>query len=164
MNIEIQDQLRTAIGILQGELSQLKDTHTNLQNRINALTTRLNEYSAAPDSVPLGSGVISQACLLAANAYGVPVNLLYSPARDNRCVFPRQLAMYLARECGLSFPTIAAHFSKDHGTVMHACVQVKERLAVNESFRALTAGYVAQLQASSPFTANHHVPKLTVMK
>lgn len=164
MNPETHDQLRSAISLLQADLAQLHDAQNKLQNRLNALVVKLNEATAAPESASLGSGLIGQAALLAANAYGVPVNILYSQGRDPRPTFPRQLAMYLARECGIPLQSIAAHFGrKDHGTALHACAAVTDRLAVNESFRALVAGYVAQLQASSPFVRPNS-PKLSIVK
>lgn len=42
---------------------------------------------------------------------------------------PRQVAMYIARQDGLSLPAIAKTFRRDHTTVLHACRSVAERLA-----------------------------------
>lgn len=41
---------------------------------------------------------------------------------------PRQIAMFIARQDGLSLPQIAKVFSRDHTTVLHACRAVSGRL------------------------------------
>jgi chromosomal replication initiator protein len=55
---------------------------------------------------------------------------LLSPSRAARLVWPRQVAMYLAREnTELTFPAIARRFGgRNHTTVMHAVKRAAERL------------------------------------
>jgi chromosomal replication initiator protein len=62
---------------------------------------------------------------------------LLSNARKQRVAWPRQLAMYLARELtGESLPAIARQFGgRDHTTVMHACRRTSARLAEDELAR-----------------------------
>jgi chromosomal replication initiator protein len=62
---------------------------------------------------------------------------LLSNARNQRVAWPRQLAMYLARELtGESLPAIARQFGgRDHTTVMHACRRTSARLAEDELAR-----------------------------
>jgi chromosomal replication initiator protein len=46
--------------------------------------------------------------------------------RTKDVAFPRQVAMYLARELtGASLPQIGCAFGRDHATVLHACRRVK---------------------------------------
>jgi chromosomal replication initiator protein len=56
---------------------------------------------------------------------------LLSNSRSPRVVWPRQLAMYLAREhTGASLPAIGGAFGgRNHTTVMHACRRAAERAA-----------------------------------
>ncbi len=60
-----------------------------------------------------------------------------SKRRPEHIAFPRQIAMYLARTLtGSSLNTIGEAFGgRDHGTVLHACRQVKDRMEVDESVR-----------------------------
>jgi chromosomal replication initiator protein len=62
---------------------------------------------------------------------------LLSPGRNQRVAWPRQLAMYLARELtGESLPAIGRQFGgRDHTTVMHACRRTSARLADYEQAR-----------------------------
>ena len=50
--------------------------------------------------------------------------------RTNQIVIPRQIAMYLARELTeASLKEVGGAFGgRDHGTVIHACKKVRERM------------------------------------
>ena len=56
-----------------------------------------------------------------------------SSARTPRLLWPRQLAMYLAREVtGESLPAIGRSFGgRDHTTVLHACRRASQRIAAD---------------------------------
>ena len=80
----------------------------------------------------------------AAEAFGVSRAELESHARRAGLTWPRQVAMYLAREhARASLPAIGARFGgRDHTTVLHACRRVAERMATDpeahEEVRHLT--------------------------
>jgi chromosomal replication initiator protein len=63
--------------------------------------------------------------------FGITSGELLSSGRTSRVAWPRQLAMYLARELtGASLPAIGREFGgRDHTTVMHACRRAGKRLA-----------------------------------
>jgi chromosomal replication initiator protein len=63
--------------------------------------------------------------------FGLSGGELLSSARTARIAWPRQVAMYLARELtGESLPSIGRQFGgRDHTTVLHACRRTSERLA-----------------------------------
>ncbi len=67
----------------------------------------------------------------AATQYGVSVEELLSPSRSARLAWPRQVAMYLARELTRQpLERIGSEFGRrNHTTVVHACAQVARRLA-----------------------------------
>lgn len=69
--------------------------------------------------------------------FGLDANELVSSSRAARIAWPRQLAMYLARELtGQSFPAIARDFGgRDHTTVLHACRRTSSRLAIDADAR-----------------------------
>ncbi len=68
---------------------------------------------------------------LTAQAFGLTREELLSANRSPRLAWPRQVAMYLAREhTGATLPAIGKGFGgRNHTTVMHACRRATERLA-----------------------------------
>jgi chromosomal replication initiator protein len=78
------------------------------------------------------------------DAFDVSLDELLSGARAQRLVWPRQVAMYLARELtDQTLPAIGRAFgNRDHTTVMHACKRTAERMAsdpeANQMVRDLT--------------------------
>lgn len=66
-------------------------------------------------------------------AFGVTRQELLSSSRAARVAWPRQVAMYLAREhTDASLPTIGAEFGgRGHTTVLHACRRTAERIAAD---------------------------------
>jgi chromosomal replication initiator protein len=81
---------------------------------------------------------------LVAEAFGLTREELLSANRSARVAWPRQLAMYLAREhTSQTLPAIGRSFGgRDHTTVLHACKRATERLGSDadayETVRALT--------------------------
>ncbi len=69
--------------------------------------------------------------------FGISSEELLSSSRTARLTWPRQLAMYLARELtGQSLPAIGRQFGgRDHTTVMHACRRTSERIGSDEVSR-----------------------------
>jgi chromosomal replication initiator protein len=66
--------------------------------------------------------------------FGLRRDDLIARCRTKKVAFPRQLAMYLARELtGTSLPQIGRAFNRDHATVVHACRHVKETLLQNSA-------------------------------
>ncbi|QEC46796.1 chromosomal replication initiator protein DnaA [Baekduia soli] len=81
---------------------------------------------------------------LVAGRFGLSREELISANRTARVAWPRQLAMYLAREhTSESLPAIGRSFGgRDHSTVLHACKRAADRLGSDpeayETVRALT--------------------------
>jgi chromosomal replication initiator protein len=79
-----------------------------------------------------------------ADSHGLELKDLTSASRAARIVWPRQIAMYLAREhTSETLPAIGRHFGgRDHTTVMHACKRAADRLATDpeqfDNVRVLT--------------------------
>ncbi|HEY2142330.1 MAG TPA: chromosomal replication initiator protein DnaA [Solirubrobacteraceae bacterium] len=63
--------------------------------------------------------------------FGLSTEELLSSARAPRIAWPRQVAMYLARELtDESLPAIGRHFGgRDHTTILHACRRTSARIA-----------------------------------
>ena len=59
--------------------------------------------------------------------YSIAISDLLSRRRRVHEAWPRQVAMHFCRELtGFNLEKIADGFLRDHGTIMHACVTVKE--------------------------------------
>jgi chromosomal replication initiator protein len=75
-----------------------------------------------------------------AEAFGITREELLSHSRRPAVAWPRQIAMYLAREhTGETLPAIGAHFGgRNHTTVLHACRRIAERMSTDpEAFDAV---------------------------
>jgi chromosomal replication initiator protein len=67
------------------------------------------------------------------DTFGVTMDALLSPSRAAPVAWPRQVAMYLARELtDQTLPAIGKAFGgRNHTTVMHACRRTAERMAAD---------------------------------
>jgi chromosomal replication initiator protein len=70
-----------------------------------------------------------------------------SKRRPENIAFPRQIAMYLAREMTESSLSVIgeAFGGRDHGTVLHACRLVKDRMEVDSNVRQVVSYLEKQL-------------------
>ena len=70
-----------------------------------------------------------------------------STRRPENIAFPRQVAMYLARQLTeSSLNTIGEAFGgRDHGTVLHACRLVKDRMTIDSHVRQVVSYLEKQL-------------------
>jgi chromosomal replication initiator protein len=80
---------------------------------------------------------IAQIKAAACEQFGISLDELVSPTRTARLAWPRQVAMYLARELTQeSLPAIGREFGgRDHTTVLHAWRRTEERISTNDSSR-----------------------------
>jgi chromosomal replication initiator protein len=78
-----------------------------------------------------------------AEHYDIRLVDMTSKRRPENIAFPRQVAMYLARQLTeSSLSTIGDAFGgRDHGTVLHACRAVKDRMETDGQVRQ-TVGYL----------------------
>jgi chromosomal replication initiator protein len=72
-----------------------------------------------------------------AEHYDLRMADMTSKRRPENIAFPRQIAMFLSRQLtGNSLSTIGESFGgRDHGTVLHACRLVKDRMEVDSNVR-----------------------------
>jgi chromosomal replication initiator protein len=90
----------------------------------------LDKLYPLPASQAGGAGSIGAIQAVVGNHFGVSSEELLSASRSPRIAWPRQLAMYLARELtDESLPAIGRHFGgRDHTTVMYACRRASTRI------------------------------------
>jgi chromosomal replication initiator protein len=114
------------------------------------LTMKVVETELAGSKSPR-PGVLDELLAAVSHRFQVSVKALLGPSRVRDIVLPRQIAMYIARSVGFSFPEIAAFFGgRDHTTVMHAC----EKLAALIETDATLANHVRELQTMTSFRAS----------
>jgi chromosomal replication initiator protein len=82
-----------------------------------------------------------------AEHYDLRIADMSSKRRPENIAFPRQIAMYLARQLTeSSLNTIGEAFGgRDHGTVLHACRLVKDRMTVDSQVRQVVSYLEKQL-------------------
>ncbi len=92
---------------------------------------------------------IAEIKVAACEQFGISAEELISAGRAARLAWPRQLAMYLARELTQeSLPTIGREFGgRDHTTVLHACKRASERISENVSSRTAVEELRTRLSA-----------------
>ena len=97
-----------------------------------------------PDLKPPRAHTVREIQEQTADAFGVSLEQLLSSSRGAAVAWPRQVAMYLARELtDQTLPAIGRAFGgRNHTTVMHACRRAAERIAADpeayETVRRLT--------------------------
>jgi chromosomal replication initiator protein len=86
-----------------------------------------------------------------AEHFGLRVEEMRAKRRTKGIAFPRQVAMYLARELtDASLPRIGEEFGgRDHTTVMHACERVKTVLARDPYFAATLKKLIDTLRSAT---------------
>ncbi len=87
--------------------------------------------------------------------FGVSAHELLSSSRAARVTWPRQIAMYLARELtGQSLLSIGQQFGgRDHTTVLHACRRASAKISSEESSRLALHRLCTALGCEPPATA-----------
>ncbi len=79
-----------------------------------------------------------------ADYYNLPTEVIYGKSRKREISDARQLVMYLAKkEAQMSSPSIGAKLDRTHATVLHACIQIEQRMSIEKDFsrevQAITA-------------------------
>ena len=95
----------------------------NLEFATEALKGHLNSYGYIKNNIQKIQSVV-------ADYYKISIDEMKSKKRTNNIAFPRQVAMYLARNLtNESLTRIGVEFGgKDHTTIMHACEKIDKEL------------------------------------
>jgi len=85
-----------------------------------------------------------------AQFFNLKIDDFKTKRRTQNVAFPRQIAMYLARELtDASLPKVGQEFGgRDHTTVMHAYEKIKTEIAQNAELDATIKDIIKQLQSS----------------
>ena len=107
-------------------LAELRD----LRKVVDALKTKVDLAAPVWEQAAWGTnGEFAKVKRAVETAFGLPDGAIDAPTREERIVWPRQIAMLLVHEIyGTTSQRIASAFGKrDHGTVTHAWALVKTR-------------------------------------
>ncbi len=140
------DRIRTNVRRLEGALTRVASYHSLSGREIsresveNLLRDILQEQARK-------TVTIEQIQRRVAEHFDVRLADMTSKRRPAHIAFPRQIAMYLARELTSSSLTDIgdAFGGKDHGTVIHANKLVKRRMAEDERTRHMIENLSSQL-------------------
>lgn len=93
---------------------------------------RAEEVAAADPASPLPRLTVALIVKVAAKVFGLTLAEITGPSRRRVVVYPRQVAMYVARTLtGCSLPEIGRRFGgRDHTTALHACNRIERRRKV----------------------------------
>jgi chromosomal replication initiator protein len=131
-NLEIPDNVlefiasnvRSNIRELEGSLIRLLAFSSLTDSEIDIEMTRevLKDFLKTPDKII----TVEQIQRVVADHYGIPEEAMKVKKRTSSIAYPRQIAMYLARDLtNLSLSEIGNRFGgRDHTTVMHACEKI----------------------------------------
>jgi len=120
---------------LEGALNKII-AFSQIYNKIptpKEIKQALSTYINAPYRKPTTQMVIKSV----AEFFHIPTTDLIKRSRRKEVVRPRQIAMYLLREeVRHSFPEIGLKLGgRDHSTVIHACMKIKEEELNNDTMR-----------------------------
>jgi len=98
-----------------------------------------------------GAPAMEEILAIVTEHFGVKLSELQSKRRTNAVAYPRQIAMYLARQITRhSLEEIGGYFGgRDHSTVIYAVDKVGTLIQEDEAVRALVGGFVQRLQGPS---------------
>jgi chromosomal replication initiator protein len=151
----IAERIDTNVRVLEGALIRVV-AFSSLTGRplTGELAGEVLDSLYPRNKTPLEPGRHSIAEIQAAvgRHFGVSADELLSATRVTRVTWPRQVAMYLARELtGESLPAIGKHFGgRDHTTVLHAWRRTSARIASDEDSRKAVEKLCAHLGCKRP--------------
>lgn len=133
----IATHIQSNIRELEGALVRVI-AHCNLHNspiNVETVADALKDILKAPAHKPITMDGIQE---VVAEHYGIKIAEMKSKRRTRNITFPRQIAMYLARELtDSSLPEIGEFFGgRDHTTVMHAYEKIESELKIDPSLQS----------------------------
>ena len=143
------ERIDSNIRELEGAVTKLL-TYASLSGRpVSAELAReaLRELFAARKGQPSMEDILN----LVTERFGVKLSELQSKKRTNTIAYPRQVAMYLARQITRhSLEEIGGFFGgRDHSTVIYAVERIAERAGQDLECRQLLDGFLAKLKSPS---------------
>jgi chromosomal replication initiator protein len=147
---EIADRITTNVRALEGALIRIvafasltgRPITTELAAEVlDGLYPTTRQPAATVHTLPTGARTarnsIDDIQQATCEQFGITSEELLSTSRTRRIAWPRQVAMYLARELsGESLPSIGRHFGgRDHTTVLHAWRRTAKAIEISDASR-----------------------------
>lgn len=134
----IAQRVRTNVRRLEGALMRVA-AHVSLEGSMQNEATLAAFLHDVIDEEPTKSITVDRVQREVANQYDLRVSDLTGPRRPKNIAEARQVAMYLTRQMvKLPLIQIGEEFGgRDHGTVIHACKVVSQRMTETNDFRAM---------------------------
>ncbi len=125
-------QLEGSINRLLAYSSMMGGCDITVDLAMDALTDYVSKGSYEKDDVHKIQRIVAE-------YFKISIEDLKSKKRNYNVAFPRQIAMYLCRNCtDESFPKLGIEFGgKDHSTVIHSCDKIERELKVNPELRQI---------------------------
>ena len=147
----IAQRISSNIRELEGALSRLR-AHAEMARvsiSIDLATEVLKDLTPQARIRPVTIEAIQRAV---AEFFGIRIEEMKAKRRTKGVAFPRQVAMFLARELtDASLPRIGEEFGgRDHTTVMHACDRVKTSLSQDPHLAAGIKSLVDSFRTENP--------------
>jgi chromosomal replication initiator protein len=136
----IAHRITTNARALEGALIRVVAYHSLTGRPIDVeLATEVLARLYPSDRTPQRPPTIERVQELTCEAFAISRDELLSSGRSGRVSWPRQVAMYLAREhSGATLPAIGRQFGgRNHTTVMYACRKAGERIATDPEAKAI---------------------------
>lgn len=127
--------------------SQCWEMMQRIRDSVDALQTSLAVSKPVVAGTRNDTAVCDAIKTLVAAKFGLTVENLTSPKRPESIAWPRQIAMYLARECThMSLQEVGDKFGgKDHGTVLHAVRRVRARMTTERDVCMIVGTLTAEV-------------------
>jgi len=146
----IAERVRDNVRMLEGALIRVIAFGSLTGRPLTAEMTREvldGLYPLTRASAHRGPPSIAEIKMAACAHFGLTPEELLSPSRTPQIVWPRQVAMYLARELtSESLPAIGRQFGgRDHTTVLYACRRAASRITKDDSARTAVDNLIHKL-------------------
>ena len=143
------ERFRSNVRRLEGALAKLGATLTLTRLDPDQVTVAFAEATLRELLLEESRHVVTVSMIQETVAAHFDVKLadMVSRRRPEHIAFARQVAMYLSRELtSLSLNAIGEQFRRDHGTVLHACRLVRNRMEVDSHIKEVIDLLLRQLQ------------------
>ena len=138
MSIDLENEITEHLAsVIDGNIRELEGSLNAIicQTRLKNRQLSINEVKnlIKNNIKPKKSVSIKDVVKVISNFYNLEDELLYQKTRRKEIVHARQVVMYILREdFSVSYPLIGQKIGgKDHTTVIHSCIKIKEELKTN---------------------------------
>ncbi len=147
----IADHIQSNIRELEGALTRVV-AYSSLQNTpisVSLAQEALMDILALAEPQPITIDHIQK---IVSEYYSLQIKDMFSKKRTQNIAFPRQIAMYLARELtDASLPQIGEEFGgRDHTTVIHAYNKISEKIDNEISFKSTIKNLTNLIKKRNP--------------